>query len=199
MFKPKVKVRTAYGKPWSKLIGEIGTSKEFLREVGKILVKQIIREGKNDIARQGGRTGRGEPEGLPLDQAFWDSFSYKISGKNQVDITSNWSGWAQYAGPNWRYSNRSISLIEQLRDGRRPYPMDWLTKEKGIGIVPLEGDDGKVLFRWAPSANDPWIHPGFRGHTFMDRAFKKAKKQISEKMAEKLKKALSKERRINLS
>lgn len=199
MFKAGVKVRTAYGKPWSKLIEEVGTSKAFLREVGKILVKQIIKEGKNELARQGGRTRRGEPEGLPLDENFWQSFKPKVSGKNQVDIVSTWSGWAQYVGEKWRYSNRSIPLIDQIREGRRPYPMDWLTKEAGVGVVPLEGDDGNVIFRWAPSANDPWIHPGFRRHTFIDRAFKKAKSEISDKMVDQLKKALQREKRVNLT
>lgn len=198
MFKAGVKIRTAYGKPWSKIIGESGTNPQFLRAVGMILVRLMVKEGKADLARQGGRTPRGKPEGLPLDPMFWRSFKSRVTGRNQVEVYSTWAGWAKYVGEKWRYSNRTIPLIEQLREGRRPYPMKWLTREAGAGIIPLEGDDGKVLFRWAPTANDPWVHPGFRRHTFMDRAFKKAKSQISAKMVEQLKKALAKEKRVSL-
>lgn len=191
MFKPGVKIRTAYGKPWSKIIDEVGTSKAFLLEVGKILVKQIVHEGQKDLVRQGSqRTPRGEPEGLPTDPEFWKSFKYRVSGRNQVEIYNTWVGKRDPTKP---------PLIDQLLEGRRPYEMTWLTRERGIGIVPLEGRDGETIFRWAPSQNDPWIHPGFHKHNFVNRAFKKAKGQITEAMKRKLVQALERERQVNLT
>lgn len=190
--KPKVGVRKAYGKPWSKAIGEVGTNKEFLKEVGKILVKQIIKEGKADLGRQGnGPTPRGEPEGLPNTEEFWKSFGFRITGRSEIEITSTWAGWTKYLGPNWRYTGREHMLIDAIREGRRERAMKWLTREKGVGIVPLKGENGEVVFRWAPNQSNPWVHPGFAKHNFIDRAFKKAKREIKPAAVKALKKALA--------
>jgi len=190
--KPEVGIRKAYGKPWSKLIEETGTNREFLKEVGEILVKQIIKEGKIDLSRQGGRpTPRGEPEGLPNSEEFWKSFGFRVTGSSEIEITSTWAGWKKYLGPNWRYTNRTAPLIDAIRDGKRAEAMKWLTREKGVGIVPLQGENGEVVFRWAPNQANPWVHPGFAKHNFIDRAFKKAKREIKPAAVKALKKALA--------
>jgi len=181
VFKAQV-VRRAYGKPWSALVGEVGTNPEFLAEVGKILLRHVIREAKKDLAQQGRRrTPRGKPEGIPADPKFFESFSYRIASRSQVEIVSTWP---------W---------VQQIIEGRKRYRMKWLTRDRGVGIVPLEPKKGTVIFRWAPQRKEhAWIHPGFERHNFVDRGFRKAKTEISKTAMRTLKRLLRKYKKTSL-
>lgn len=199
MAKTKVSLRRAYGKPWSEILKHDTIDKQFLLVLGRLLLKNVKREAKKDLAAQGNtRTPHGMPEGLPTDKKFFDSFGTRVTGASSVEIYSTWSGWERYVGPNWRYASRKVPLSEQLTEGRRAFKMKWLTRDKGVGIVPLNVD-GKVLFRWAPKTEqDAWIHPGFERHNFIERAFKNTKRDMGPAVTQAFQRALKRHRRSTL-
>lgn len=181
MLKAKT-IRSTYGKPWAKLVGETNVDKNFLNGVGKILLKRVVREAHRDLILQGKRrTPYGEKEGLPVDQKFFSSFGYRIKGRSTIEITSTWP---------W---------IDQILEGRNKFRMYWLTRDRGIGIVPLEPEPGTVIFRWAPeNKQKAWWHPGFKKHNFVNRALKKSKREIDKFAAEYLLAKMSKTKKIRL-
>jgi hypothetical protein len=162
-----------YGKPWSK-ISSIPVSRDVLERVGQILVDSVVEEAKKDFAKQRGmRTPRGEPMGLPVSKRFYESFGYKIVGKSTVTITTTWEWFPRY-------------------EGRRPYRMPWLTRERGVNIVPFPQDDGTVIFRTAPlTTAKAWIHPGVARHTFLQRGLRKGRQKAAQILSEELIKVLS--------
>jgi len=177
------RVRGVYGKPWSKMAGNVPLSREVLNRLGEKLVEYIVKEAKKDIAKQGyGPTPRKDPEGLPSSERFLDSFSHSLHGQKTVIVTSTWP---------W---------IEQMIDGRPPFKMTWLTgKQRGYPptkpaselkpgeiqystlLVPMMQRDGTVIVRYAPfRTEDAWVHPGFARHTFIERGVKKAREAMAE-------------------
>ena len=75
------RVRGVYGKPWSEMAGKIPMSRKLLERLGEAIVVSIVKEARNDLAKQGRRaTPRGEPEGVPMDEKFFASFGYQLSG-----------------------------------------------------------------------------------------------------------------------
>lgn len=172
--KAKVKVqRKVYGKPWSKLLGsEFRPPEAILRKMGQIIIDCIVEEAHSDWIKQGGgRTPRGEPEGIPgpppfpthktaVLPEFLKSFYFEITGESTISILSSWP---------W---------IEQIVEGRDPYPMPWLTRERGVTRVPIVQNDGTVVFRMTPFRTaDAWIHPGFARHTFINRGVRKGRER----------------------
>jgi len=174
-------VRKAYGKPWTQILKEVEVSRELLEGVGKLLVKHVVKEARADLARQGNkRTPIGMPEGIPASEKFFDSFSWKLSGPRTVDVVSTWP---------W---------IRQILDGRRAFRMKWLTRAAGRDRVPLRQEDGTVVIRMAPDRpENAWIHPGFDKHNFVDRAFRKAKKDVDQHVYDTVFKALKKSKSTN--
>ena len=167
----KLRARGVYGKPWSRLVGEkLEITPEILGRLGQALVDAVVEEARKDFAKQGRRpTPRGKPEGLPASDSFFESFDWKIIGKSTVVVTSTWP---------W---------LEQLKDGRDPYKMTWLTRPKGVYKVPFPQDDGTVLIRMAPlTLKDAWIHPGFARHTFLERGVRKGRKRMAEIVGQEL-------------
>jgi hypothetical protein len=165
----KIRTRGVYGKPWSKMVGEpIEITQKILQRLGRALVRSVVAEAKRDLALQGrSPTPKGDPEGLPTTESFLRSFGYKVAGKSTVVITSTWP---------W---------IEQIKEGREPYKMTWLTRQRGVYRVPLVQSDGTVLVRMAPlTTQDAWIHPGFARHTFLERGVKKARKRMATILAQ---------------
>jgi hypothetical protein len=184
----KLRVKRAYGTPWSKLVGE-GTviGREELEILGKIMLESVVAEAKKDYARQGNkRTPRGQPEGIPgpagfpthttrITPEFFKSFDYEIVGKSTVAITSTWP---------W---------IEQITEGRRPFKMTWLTQARGVKAVPIVTHSGQIVVRMAPfSTADAWIHPGFARHTFIQRGIRKGRKKAAQVVAKMIAKKLAK-------
>lgn len=123
----------------------------------------ILYEARRDIAKQGGLTPKGEPEGIPMDPSFLKSFSYKVDG-HSIHILSSWP------------------TIRQVVEGRMPYKMKWLTQQRGVDRVPFGKDAlGQVIVRMTPKTTaDAWIHPGFKKHDFIDRGIKRAKTKIRQ-------------------
>lgn len=159
-----LRVRGVYGKPWSKMEGDIPLTKETLNRLGEILVESVVAEARKDLAKQGNSpTRRGQPEGIPASESFFESFSHRIQGKRTVEIVSKWP---------W---------VEQIVEGRPPYPMKWLTQANKVYKVPMMQSDGTVLVRTAPlRTQDAWIHPGFARHTFLERGIRKGRKKAAK-------------------
>jgi hypothetical protein len=158
---------------------------EFLQEVGKILVKAVVKEARKDLLHQGNKpTPRGQPEGIPRGEKFFKSFAFRIVGRSTIEIFSTWP---------W---------IEQIIEGRGPYRMKWLRETKGVPVAPLHSrgrgrqprrPPGKVVFRTTPGKfKHSWLHPGFAKHNFIERAVKKSKAEITETLRKRLAKALQK-------
>ena len=169
----KVRARAVLGGAFGKLLGgDIPVDRKTLEELGALLVKHIVREASRDLAKQGkspiAKTGNAcsgerEPEGLPTSVSFLKSFSYRIKGKATIEILSTWP------------------FLRQATEGREPYKMTWLTQEQGVRAVPMVQPDGTVLVRTTPlTTADAWCHPGFARHTFINRAVKKARKEMAQ-------------------
>jgi len=163
--KVDLRVRGVYGGAWSKMQGQsIPLTKEILQELGKTLVAAIVVEAKKDLAKQGrAPTAEGQPEGLPSRGRFFESFDFRISGASTIEITCTWP---------W---------IDQIVEGRPPFKMEWLTRERGQHRVPMVQPNGTVLVRMAPlTTANAWIHPGFARHTFLERGVRKGREQMME-------------------
>lgn len=168
------RIKRTSGKTWANMRDEDFVDQAFLKQVGEMLVESIVYEAGRDFAKQGNKpTATGRPEGIPGSVKFFDSFSYKIVGK-RIEI---WSSWP------W---------IEQITEGRRPYPMDWLTRQEGVSRVPMKGPRGTVLIKTTPtSPRDAWIHPGFRKHNFVRRGYERARRKMDELIQKQVVKVLS--------
>jgi hypothetical protein len=158
----KHRVRGVYGGAWGKLVaGDYKPNQATLRKLGRALVDHIVKEAQKDFNAQP-EPARGRPEGLPDSKKFYESFSFRVKGST-VEILSNWP------------------TIDPILEGRDPYPMTWLTQDKGVGIVPLIDPTNKVIFRMAPANSaEAWIHPGFEKHNFMRRGVEKARAQMAD-------------------
>lgn len=155
------RLRGVYGKPWSKMAGEIPLTPAMLDRIGEIIVESVVEEARKDFAKQGrSPTPRGQPEGIPSQGSFFESFSHQLRGKSTIEIVSSWP---------W---------VEQIIEGRPPYPMKWLTRAAGVHKVPMVQPDGTVLVRTTPlRLGDAWIHPGFARHTFLERGVRKGREK----------------------
>jgi len=158
------RLKGVYGKPWSKMAGDVELTPELLKRLGEELLKSVVAEARVDLAKQGhSPTPKGQPEGIPATPNFFESFDYRIVGRSTIEITSEW---------DW---------IEEITEGRDSYQMTWLSGERGVRQVPMMQSDGTVLVRMAPfKTSDAWIHPGFAKHTFVQRGIKKARKKMAQ-------------------
>jgi len=166
------RVRGVYGKPWSKLAGEVKLSDGLMERLGQMLVDSVVAEARRDFTKQGKKpTPSGDPQGIPDTEKFFKSFGFKIKGKSTIEITSTWP---------W---------IEALVEGRDPYPMDWLLRPRGASFkIPILQPDGKVIVRMAPiTKGDVWIHPGVAKHNFINRGIKKGRVKMAEMVFKELK------------
>jgi len=172
----EVKLRRTSGKTWAKLRDEDLLTKDFLKVVGESLLKAVVFEARKDLAKQGGRpTPPGVPEGIPASEDFFKSFSYRVEGQ-RVLLVSTWP------------------FIEQITEGRREYPMTWLTQQEGVSKVPMKGSrPGTVVIKSTPtSPSNAWIHPGFRKHNFIRRGYERARREMDKLLADQVGKVLSK-------
>jgi hypothetical protein len=174
--KSSVKIKKTHGKTWVGLKQEDFLTPAFMKKLGGFLLDAIVFEARKDLAKQGGKpTPEGAPEGIPASERFFQSFSYKIK-KNSIEIHSDWP---------W---------IEQIIEGRKPYPMEWLTRSEGISRVPMAGKQpGTVLIKSTPSnLSGPWIHPGFRKNNFLRRGYEKARRKFARELEKQFEKILKK-------
>lgn len=185
MFKWKA-VKRSYGKPWAKLTGRDIADRAFLDRVGAVLLREVIREAKLEAASESKRpigipseeAGMNKtPAGIPKDPKFFDSFNYRIVGQSTIEIYSTWP---------W---------IDLVIKGKEPYSLAPKTGPGGGKTVPFSDPSGKVIFRSRPArGQDPWIHPGFAPHSFLQRGYKKARTKIKSMYGQQAKKVLSKNR-----
>jgi len=171
----EIKIKRTYGKTWAGLQNKDFITPEFLNKIGEMLVEAIVFEAGKDFAKQGNKpTPPGEPEGLPRSVGFFDSFTHKVVPRGgRVEIYSSWP---------W---------IDQLLEGREAYPMEWLTQQAGVSRVPMKGPGGTVLIRTTPaSPQDSWIHPGFKKHTFVRRAYEKSRRKMKAMIDQQIMKTL---------
>lgn len=176
MANSSVKLKKTYGKTWVGLEQEDFLTPRFMERLGGFLLDAIVFEARKDLAKQGGRpTPEGAPEGIPASNRFFESFSYKING-NSIEISSTWP---------W---------IEQVLEGRKAYPMEWLTQTEGVSRVPMAGEQpGTVLIKSTPgNLQKPWIHPGFRKHNFVRRGYEKARHKFKQELDKQVAKILKK-------
>lgn len=162
------RVKGVYGKPWSRMVsGGIDLDEKVLRRLGQVLVDSVVAEARVDFAKQGRAPHvPGKPEGLPRTEAFFESFSYRLSGKSTIEVLSSWP------------------YIDQVTEGRDPYPMTWLTRANGVNVVPILKGAGVVIYRTAPlKLQDAWIHPGFARHTFIQRGIRKGREKMAQIVA----------------
>lgn len=170
------KIRGVRGNAWAKLVsGDYEISPQVLHRLGQRLVEEVVKEARKDLMVQRARqAGSSQPEGLPSGEAFFRSFSYRISGQSTVEIVSSWP------------------TIDAIIKGRDPYRMTWLTQDNGVGIVPLQDEQGNTIFRFAPkNASTAWIHPGFARHNFIRRGVEKARAFLAEEVRKEIQQDLT--------
>ena len=64
--------------------------------------------------------------------------------------------------------------------------MKWLTAAEGTPKIPLRSKDGTMVVRSTPLTTDKaWIHPGIAKHTFIQRAFDRAKGEFARRVLDK--------------
>ena len=161
------KLKMTRGRTWATAKSEDFISPKFLKKIGRLLVTSVVLEAKRDLAKQGNHpTPKGVAEGIPASPKFFESFYYEVEDQ----VVMLYSSWPQ---------------IEQIVEGRRPYPMNWLLRQEGLTKIPIKGPKGTVLIKTVPaSSNNVWIHPGFRKHNFVRRGYERARRQMDEIFAE---------------
>lgn len=168
---PGKRLRGVYGGPWSRMAGDIELDKKTLDRLGKAMLDAIKEEARKDFAKRS--TTPHTPEGIPDSKGFYDSFDFHIVGRSTIEITSSWP------------------VVQQLVEGKGPYPMPWLTRQAGVKTVTMIASDGTVVVRATPlTVNEAWIHPGFARHTFIQRGVRKGRQKMAEIIREELKKLL---------
>jgi hypothetical protein len=174
-----VRLRGVYGKPLLKrdAPNAVQVPMPMLKKMAGIIVKAIKKEIMKDMAKTAGLRGRGKPVPMPDSKKFVDSFSWKISGKSTIEITSNWPTASAHTSVPGEGDDKKSSA---------PYPMTWLTGPR-VKTVPLVTQEGRVIFRTAPlTTSDAWIHPGFLRYTFIERGVAKGRVKVFEDMAEEI-------------
>lgn len=135
-----------------------------LERFGRTLVRYVVEEAKKDAQKS---------SFIPANKEFYDSFTYRVNPDGSVTVSSNWP---------W---------VDLLVVGSRPYPMKWLTKAQGVAKVPFMGKDGQLLIRSTPLTTDKaWIHPAIARHTFIQRAFDRAREEFMADVADKALRAI---------
>lgn len=165
---PKLKspkrVRGVYGGTLSKR-QKITMNGRTLRKVAECLVKHVS-EASIEAYEKWGRTPRGKPMALPNTDNFFKSFSWRIKGDRTIEILCSWP---------W--------VLRHL-EGRDPFPMEWLTQEKGMDWVPMRQEDGSVVVVRAPATvDDAWIHPGVEKIDFLSKGLRKGRKEAKKLIA----------------
>ena len=146
--------------------------REFMKEVGEVLLKAIIYEAKKDFAKRGAPGKQGDST-----MSLFDSFKVKVAGDKSLQIVSSFPGIGELGGGG-------------SKTGDGSFPMTWLTqanpKLKGVPIPIVTKEEG-LIFRMAPLAGEGyWIHPGIKKYSFIQKGIKRAIRDLVEggKMAE---------------
>lgn len=172
---------------------DLPLSDEVLRKIGEVLVETFKMEAKKDFAKRGW-SGEARDGTKPI----WDSFSYKIRGERTIEVLSTFPGldvltkrdippyrmtWLTQEAKDNHPNDYPLTDREQRR---RMQQAGRLSKGQRMPlVVPLEAEDGTVIFRTAPlKMEDAWVHPGIARFTFAERAQRKAREKCVEILRE---------------
>jgi hypothetical protein len=187
----QTKLRGAYGKPIARMAGEnIELTYEQVQTCAEIILESIKKEIRRDIALSAAIRGPTDPVILPHTQRFPDSFTYRIKGKSTIEITSDWPTASAHT------NKLRPGFVDNTRpDGSAPIEMRWLMAPT-VPLARIVQKDGQVVVRTTPLSRNqdgPWIHPGYRKYTFLERGLRKGRKAAAEAIvAEVLAEALHK-------
>lgn len=174
----QVKLRGAYGKPIAKMVGEsIHLTEAQIRTCAEIILDSIKKEIRRDIALSAAIRGPNDPVVLPHTQRFPDSFTYRLKGKSTIEITSDWPTASAHVN-----KLRPGFVENQRPDTSAPIQMTWLMAPS-VPLARIVQTDGQVLVRTTPLSRNqsgPWIHPGFKKYTFLERGLRKGRKLAAE-------------------
>jgi hypothetical protein len=151
-------------------------TKELVKELGDILLEDIVFEVRRTQARHRGmKRADGDPVGIPLDPKFADSLWVKTTLKS-LEVGSSWP------------------MFDVFMEGKKAYPMPWLTRQEGVSVVPVgKGPLGTVLFRTTPKTRgDAWIHPGFEKQSFFEDGLRRATPRMQRRIEEQVQAKLAK-------
>ena len=185
-----LKARRVYGTPLSRYAKDpIPLDQKTLTEFGKVILKAIQIEAKRDAAMTAAMKP-GEPVRMTVAHKIAESLKCRIVGERTLEFYS------------------THPLINQFTEGEPPFPMTWLTKQRGVGAVPMKNAAGVTVFRMAPDIgaketnaervarlmrnpgskpnNTFWFHPGFRKYNFLERGARKGRAQVMEMFAERV-------------
>lgn len=183
--KPKPKrrrperIHVIRGRLWSAMSG-VPLTLGVLRKLGTCMVAILSEESKRYFAKRGW-TGK-DPMGGP---DLWDSFSFRIINKMDVEIRSTFFGMKELAHGSIP-SRRMVWLTQEYKE-QNPEEFPLTPREKELGmkkmsrsrmplIVPIKVG-GNVEFRTAPlKIGDAWVHPGIAKFTFFETAIRKGRK-----------------------
>jgi len=104
---------------------------------------------------------------VPKSSEFLSSFRFEVTKDLELKVTLDHD-------PKW-------SWISKYLEGRKPYPMRWLTRQhlKERKIIPLKDHKtGKIVFRRVPlTTKQAWVHPAVKKYTFIDSGISKGLKR----------------------
>lgn len=174
-----VRIHLIRGRLWAAMSG-VNLSPKVLRKLGTCMVSILETESKKYFAKRGW-TGR-DPMGGP---DIWDSFSYRVIAKQDVEIRSSFYGMKELA--HGSIPGRRMTWLTQEYKDRNPKKFPLTPREKELGmkqmsktrmplIVPIKVGN-TVEFRTAPlKLGDAWVHPGIAKFTFFETAIRKGRK-----------------------
>ena len=150
------------------------------QEVLEIFAEHILYEIKQQAVRAS-HLGRH----VPRSSEFLSSFRFEVTEDLQIKVTLDYD-------PKWAW-------VSKYLEGREPYRMDWLTKQrmKQRKVIPIrDHKSGEVVFRRVPlTTKQAWIHPAVEKYTFIDMGVKRGLMRAYPKVVKKIMLADSRERK----
>lgn len=175
------KTRGVYGTPIAKLAGmQIKLTRAQLQRAADIILDAIHKEIKRDMALSTGLRPQGEPVRLPNTKRFVDSFKVRIKGESTIEIYSDWPTASAHT------TKLKPGFVNNQRpDTSAPIQMTWLMQPR-VPLARIVTQGGQVLVRTTPISRNqdgPWIHPGFRKYTFLERGLRKGRIEAAKALA----------------
>lgn len=177
----QVKMKGVYGKPLAKAVGQtLSLSPNQMKLAGEIILDSIKKEINRDIALILAVRPAGQPVSLPKTARFAESFKVIVTG-SLINITSDWPTAVAHTTDADQMDVESDTKPQPSA----PIPMIWLTRP-AVPYARIVRSDGEVIVRTTPDprqGDKPWIHPGFKKYTFLERGIRKGRKLAIEELA----------------
>jgi len=175
------KTRGVYGKPLAGLAGvKIPLTTAQLQVAANIILESIHAEIKRDMALSSGLRPKGDPVPLPRSQRFIQSFKVRLKGASTLEIYSDWPTASAHT------TKLKPGFVENQRpDTSAPFEMTWLMQPT-VPLARIVTPGGQVIIRTTPLSTNqggPWIHPGFKKYTFLERGLRKGRIKAAEALA----------------